>query len=252
MRLSLCLLLLTSLGLLFTTSSSTRPLTDSCPVILVQCPETALEDEKTLTFKAIVTGVGPDDKLTYNWTISGGTISKGQNTSSIEVDIKLDRTDSRLASLTATLEVGGLPKDCANKASCTTEVARMIGCPSAFDQYGAISFEDEKARLDNFGIQLMNELSARGFIIAYGGRISYEGQASERARRAKDYLVSVRNLVDERIVTVDGGYREDATVELWLVPQEATEPTASPTLRSEDVQIVARPVKGKPSRRRNR
>ena len=31
------------------------------------------------------------------------------------------------------------------------------------------------------------------------------------------------------MTTVDGGYREDLTVELWIVPTGATPPTAAPT-----------------------
>lgn len=248
MRSAICLLLLTSLTLLFAPASTTMPLRDDCPTVVVTCPDRVEEDGKNLIFRAEVKGVSPVASLTYHWTISAGTISSGQDSSSISVDT----TGIRLEPVTATVQVGGLPKGCPNKASCTTGIARVTGCARPFDQIGEISFKDEAARLDNFAIQLQLELSARGFIIAYGGRTSFEGQASERARRAKDYLTERHNFVDDRIVTIDGGYREEPTVELWIVPQEASEPTASPTLRREDVVILNRPVKGGAYGKRNR
>jgi hypothetical protein len=43
-------------------------------------------------------------------------------------------------------------------------------CGLPFDTYGNIRFSDEKARLDNFAIQLQNQEDAHGQIIVYAGR----------------------------------------------------------------------------------
>ena len=51
-----------------------------------------------------------------------------------------------------------------------------------FDEYGNIRFNDEKARLDNFAIQLQNEPTSQGYIIGYG---SCDAEGSTRANRAK-------------------------------------------------------------------
>jgi hypothetical protein len=93
-----------------------------------------------------------------------------------------------------------------------------------FDEYGNIRFNDEKARLDNFAIQLQNQPTAQGYYIVYG---SCEGEGAARAQRAKDYLVNNRGIDASRIVVVDGGCRADLGVELWIVPQGADAPTAS-------------------------
>jgi hypothetical protein len=93
-----------------------------------------------------------------------------------------------------------------------------------FDEYGNIRFNDEKARLDNYAIQLQNQPGAQGYIIAYG---SCAGEAQARADRAKDYLVNTRGIDAGRIVTMDGGCRSDLSVELWIVPSGATPPAAS-------------------------
>jgi len=96
--------------------------------------------------------------------------------------------------------------------------------PTKFDEYGNIRFNDEKARLDNYAIQLQNAPTDQGYIVAYG---SCAGEAQARADRAKDYLVNTRGIDAGRIVTIDGGCRADLAVELWIVPTGATPPAAS-------------------------
>ena len=40
---------------------------------------------------------------------------------------------------------------------------------------------------------------------------------------------------------MDGGYRENLTVELWIVPQGATAPTASPTVDPSEIKATPAP-----------
>ncbi len=122
--------------------------------------------------------------------------------------------------------------------------------PVKFDEYGNIRFNDEKARLDNFANELQNQPQAQGLIIAYGGRRGRAGEAQARADRAKDYLVTTRGIDAGRIQTLDGGFREDLTVELWIVPQGATSPTASSTVDPSEVQSTpVRRTRRRPRRR---
>jgi len=95
-----------------------------------------------------------------------------------------------------------------------------------FDEYGNIRFNDEKARLDNYAIQLQNEPGSTGTIIVYG---SCAGEAQQRGDRAKDYLVNTRGIEAGRITVVDGGCRADLTVQLWVVPPGATAPEVDTT-----------------------
>jgi len=65
----------------------------------------------------------------------------------------------------------------------------------AFDEYGPICWENEKARLDNFAIGLLNMPDTTlGHIIVYDGKRACRGEAITRAIRAKKYLVEFRNL----------------------------------------------------------
>lgn len=107
-----------------------------------------------------------------------------------------------------------------------------------FDEYGNLSFSDEKARLDNFAIQLQNETEVLGYIITYAGRKSRAGEAQARADRAKRYLENARGMESSRIITVDGGYREESSVELYLDTIGTPPPTPSPTVDPSEVQII--------------
>ena len=126
----------------------------------------------------------------------------------------------------ATVSVGGADPSCSTTASCTTNVRPPKPVAVKFDEYGNIKFNDEKARLDNYAIQLQNQPGSQGVIIAYG---SCEGEAQARADRAKDYLVNTRGIEAGRITTIDGGCRSDLTVQLWVVPTGADAPAADTT-----------------------
>ena len=191
-----------------------------CPNISVSCPND-VEQGSPITFTASVNSSDSSVSPTYNWSVSAGTISSGQGTSSITVDT----AGLGGQSVTATVDVGGFAPECSRSNSCTTSVRPTVKVEARkFDEYGDIKFNDEKARLDPYAVQLQNEPGAQGVILAYG---SCEGQAQTRADRAKNYLVNTRGIEAGRITTIDGGCRADLTVELWIVPPGATAPAAS-------------------------
>jgi len=209
-----------------------------CPVISSTCPD-AVDQGQPITFTANV-GAGTPPATTYNWTVSAGTITSGQGTTSITVST--DNIGGQ--SVTATLEVGGVDPSCGRTTSCTTAVRNPIKPARKFDEYGNIRFNDEKARLDNFAIQLQNEPASTGYIIGYG---SCDAEGMTRANRAKDYLVNTRGIDAGRIMTVDGGCLPELQVQLWIAPQGATPPTGDAT----GVVSPCPDCKKKPARRRS-
>ena len=217
-----------------------------CPTVDVSCPDT-VKGGDSITFTATVSNGDPNVTPTFNWTVSAGTISSGQGTSSITVDT------TRLAgnsSVTATVDVGGYERSCPASDTCTTGIG-VVAIARKVDEYGNIRFNDEKARLDNYAIELQNDPTAQGNLICYGGRRGRAGEAQRRCDRAKDYLVTTRGIDGSRIITTDGGFKEDLTVELWVVPSGATAPVASPSVDPSEVQAAPAP-RGRRGRRRGR
>jgi len=217
-----------------------------CPTITVSCPTEAIQPGSPATVTANLTGGDPNVTPTYNWSVSEGTISSGQGTASITIDT----TGLAGRNVTATVEIGGLAPECQRTASCSFSIVAPTPECRKFDEYGNIAFNDEKARLDNYAIQLQSDPTATGYIIAYAGRTDPAGTAQARADRAKNYLVTTRGIDAGRITIIDGGCREALAVELFVCPASATAPTASATVPCEPGP--AKRVKGRRSTRRGR
>lgn len=192
-----------------------------CPTVMVDCPTSCYKPGQPFTVTASVTGGDPTKSLSYNWSVSSGTINSGQGTPSITLT---QPTDCQI--ITATVEITGLDASCQNTASCsTTTDCCWIPVSRPFDKYGDLAFADEKKRLDYFAEQLKNEPDSQGYILVYSKRGARAGEAQARATRAKDYLVTKGGIVAERLVTIDGGDHERLAIELWITPQGGRPPS---------------------------
>jgi hypothetical protein len=192
------------------------PVVPTCPNVSIYCPDTVTLGAP-VNFTVNLSGGTPGITPNFNWSITAGTIISGQGTPSISVDT------AGLAgqSITASVEVGGYDLRC--PANCTVQLPRKV-TSTLTDYYPPIRLNDEKARLDNFAIQLQNEPSAKGYIIVYGGRKANAAEKQKRIKRAQDYLVLTRGIDASRIMTMEGGMRDETTTELWIVPLGADPP----------------------------
>lgn len=86
-----------------------------------------------------------------------------------------------------------------------------------FDEYQKLSFEDQKARLENLLI-VMNEALARGIIEVVGPTKKARQKLMKGAARAKRYLMEKRGLEEERLLLVDGGFSKGPLTRLFLYP----------------------------------
>ncbi len=107
-----------------------------------------------------------------------------------------------------------------------------------FDSYGNLSWDEEKAHLDNLAITLQHDSNLIGYLIVYAGRRACSGEAKDRALRAKKYMVETRGIEENRIKWIDGGYREELIVFLQPIPRGAPELTAASTVKPSDVKII--------------
>lgn len=227
MLMVIALLMLVGASAVFPVSAQQKqPAQPKCPVLRTTCPDQVFVKD-ALAITVDVRGGDPKVSLTYNWTVSAGTISSGQGTSVIQVNTSALEGGS---SVTATVEVGGLAPECSRTSSCTSDVMKRAEARK-LDEYGKLAPKDEEARLDNFMIGLMSDPTAQGHIISYNARTSRPGDAQKAADRAKDYLVNKRGLDPSRGVTVTGGSRETPTVEPWIVPTGAPLPKPTPTVK---------------------
>lgn len=116
----------------------------------------------------------------------------------------------------------------------------VIEQPHKFDEFGDVTCEDEMARLDNFTHGVLANPESRAYIIVYGGRRGRRNQAKARAARMKFYLVKIRGMEAKRIITVDGGFREELTSEFWIVRPGDSALLPTPTVDPKDVRLRGR------------
>ena len=219
-----------------------RPSPSQCPAVRVSCPDSGAENEPA-TYTADVSGGDSAVTPTFNWTVSAGTISSGQGTSSITVDT----TGAGGQTITATVDVGGYARECATSSSCTVSVTKK-GPPAAkFGEYTTADLSANKAQLDKWVLALQQDPAAQGYLIAYGGRASRPEDAQKAADNATDYTINVRKLDGARTLSGVGGYREQPTVELWIAPAGGEPPMATPTVDPKDVKPAPAKPAAKPA-----
>ncbi|MBV9925008.1 MAG: hypothetical protein JOZ96_08345, partial [Acidobacteria bacterium] len=212
------------------------------PTLSVSCPPEPITPGEKVTLTANVSG-GDYPGVTPNcsWdipSVSADKIERGANTCTITID-----TTGLAGQITATVTASGYPPDCAPAAaSCSFNVPPPTpeGSCRRVDAYGAILYNDEKARLDSYAIEFQNEPSSAsiGYIVAYRGwadhnigtkRVPVVGDIDQQYRidRAVDYLVNCRGIARDRIKVVDGGDRKETSVELYICPSNVA-PTPTP------------------------
>ena len=87
------------------------------------------------------------------------------------------------------------------------------------EKYGRISWDYERAHLDNFAIQIQNEPDNIGYVYIYAGQQSCSGEAFAHALKIRRYLMDVRGIPWDRIVICDLGYDDAFHVTAYLFPK---------------------------------
>jgi hypothetical protein len=145
---------------------------------------------------------------------------------------------SGVRDISVDLEIKGVPPECESRVKRTLRVDPDCAEPTIIDEYGDISFKDERSHLD----KLAECLKKRGadsvvYILAYGGREACISEADWRANRAKRYLVENQKVPEDRVVVFDGGFRDSLTIELHISSRNACGPFPRPTLAMDEAQI---------------
>jgi hypothetical protein len=188
-----------------------------CPFISISCPTDLLMCGAPATVSVNVSGGDPNLNLKYKWRVSAGKIVAGQGTPQITVDIQTGET------VTATVEVEGLPPECDRTESCSLSIVCDPLEARKFDEYGSVSRMNEEVRLDNFRVQLQQEPDSQGYVFIYGPH-----SVSEHLKLVRKFLFKRHGINTQRVVLVDGGHNKQPKVELWMVPTGAAPPKPDP------------------------
>jgi hypothetical protein len=199
-----------------------------CPYdIYLSGPERVIEGD-LITFASnnrVTSGAIP---VIYNWTTSSNSrITSGAGTPAITVDT----TGMGGQTITADLDVndGVYDATCRQRISVPTIVDKKPELPKnyKFDEFDSLAFDDDKARLDAFAIELQNHPDSQGYIILYQGtdRDSKRTKDADKiGKRTLDYLVKVRGVDPRRIMITNWGTRPKTRYEMWIIPPGAQPP----------------------------
>jgi hypothetical protein len=209
-----------------------------CPFPVSISAPNQVTDGEIITYTADVAYSG-NSALRYTWKVtpSSARVISGLGTSTLNVDSTGLGGQRIIATLTA--DDGSSDPSCAQSAQAVSIIAplkKIVIVAREFDECVNCTFDDQKARLDNLAVELQNDPSTRAYIIAYGGRMSPVGQVEKLMSRARDYIVKQRGIDASRLVVVNGGFREEDSVELWVVPSGAAAPQATPTVQAGEIQ----------------
>ena len=185
-----------------------------CPTLGVTGPAGVTAPGETMTFTANVSG-GSGEAVTYNWSVSAGTIIEGQGTPVIRVATTPEMAGGNV---TATVNIGGVCEVCPKDKS---ETAGISPNPENIevDDFGKEPNDQIRGRLDTFFQRLQNNPSAQGFVINYGS--NKDVAAREKLIRGH---IAFRNQDASRF-TFLRGEGTDVRTRLVLNPAGAKTPT---------------------------
>ncbi|HEY0170533.1 MAG TPA: hypothetical protein VGB98_05890 [Pyrinomonadaceae bacterium] len=197
-----------------------------CPFVRVEGATFIPKPSGPLSFKASLSVNNSKVSPTFSWSVSAGRIVEGQGTNTVTVE----PPPGASGEVVAKVEVHGFSLEC--PAESTAAYAKTAAGVTHFklDEFGDIRQGDTKARLDNLAIELNNDPTLQVHLVVYGGRAGPRVQAAMRAAWLKDYLVQTRGLDPARVLTVEGGFRDELSGELWLSQRGAPAPQVRPTV----------------------
>lgn len=170
----------------------------SCPAISVIGPSSAIRPGDEMIFAANISNVEPD-QAGYVWTITGGQIKRGQGTPVIYVSTAA----AGGRSITAKVEIKNLPEHCPNSASETGNIATVD--PPKLDEYGKLTFREEKQKLDEAVEEMKNLNGAQLVIIKFYPKSVSPQVRKKRASDIQNYLTTVHRVPKKSVRVVYGG-----------------------------------------------
>ena len=225
---SVAVRLLVLVVLVLVAAASNASAQSSCPSVSVSCVGTNCY-EPPFFFLASVANADPTQKISFEWTVANGQIVAGQGTWVIKVvSNRVNKTfyrDGKLVTevwaqgdVTASVKLIGAPPECTGTTASISYIDErgMVLPPKVVEEFGNVSANEMKRRLDSFANHLRTQPGATAYIVS-------EGRWSQ-AKRAMDYLVGTKGIDDERITYVSKSRTKRVHVKLYVVPAGSLPP----------------------------
>ncbi len=197
-------------------------LAQDCPKISVYSPISVKAGEE-MVFTVNVSG----SNLTYNWSISAGTIESGQGTTTI----KVNTTGLAGQSVTATVELGGLPLKCASVSSSTSSIDAApeteLHLSGNYNTTRAFATEAELFAGDIMSGNYILE-SPKAVVFLYPGKTAAALTAIRNMTAILKAAFAKKGLKAPMYSIITAGKRAQTAYEMWIVPEGGKMPEATP------------------------
>lgn len=192
------------LFLLFETLCLAQNTDIGCPELKLVGPAGIVEPGERVIFLLEFDKAIDTRNLEFEWSVEQGEIITGDKTSRIKVI-----STERGATVNVSVRVKGLLSECQNIAT-TTAYTGGIGHPIPSDEYGKLSWSDERARLDAFFVELSNDPSFIGALYIHEQSIDFARRHMQKILKHARF----REMDKRRLVFLLGTDEEPKTV-LW-------------------------------------
>jgi hypothetical protein len=181
----------------------------NCPKsIKVSGPTMDVEAGKSFQFIADISGLPEDLSVTYNWSISAGIITSGQGTSVITVEVgNNDET------CTATVELGGLPKECNRSASATVSIKKAPEKIFTLTTVTNASLNDAIKRFISKTDLKNSRLSQNALVNVY----AINTQQFAKIKTLIEKFFTANGILSYQYTIVNSGIAKAAAVEMFLI-----------------------------------
>ena len=134
----------------------------------------------------------------------------------------------------------GLVLICQNVFAQTNNKTESQQKPEAklFDELAKnLNSEERSARIDALLSELSNNPNSKAVVVFYCGKKCYYGEFEAHIRGIKKMKLDARNFDSSRFVFIQGGYRNESLIQLWVVPDGAGLPLPKSDIKFEDVKF---------------
>lgn len=204
-----------------------------CPQVVIQTPTPkVIREGQPVSFNARINGGDRNVTPSILWNISGGAIRDGQGTPRVDVD---SAGAGAYREIIAELWLGGYAPECViQPAPYRIEV---VPPAAKFDEFGQLTPDEETEKLAA-AVKAAHYGNDKVYVIGYAGRSSERMFSSTALRRMRDHLIR-SGFPAARVSAYDGGFREQPAFELWIVPEGAEPPKATPTIDRKEIVYPA-------------
>lgn len=165
-----------------------------CPEIKINAPESIFELRGKFRASASFENDKNPSESKFNWiVIKNNDLLRKYNEGSIEIETDVKREEYKI-----TILAENLNSNCQNPATASVIVVPNIGSPYIIDTYSELSWNDERARLDNIVSTMQRYEDSELFAWISFDKKTFNSKAKPKLLKILNHL-SMRGLKNNRV-----------------------------------------------------